>query len=170
MFNFVKTNKYMKKHVLKLTITLWIGCLFVKAQESVNASGSDASGIGGSVSYSIGQTVYVSKSSSNYNLIEGVQQPYEISIITSKPSTENIDLTIEAYPNPTSNILTLRVTGILDVNFIYELYDVQGRILESGSITNEKTEISMEAKTSSMYYLNVKQKGETIKTFKIIKN
>ncbi|WP_228479065.1 hypothetical protein [Flavobacterium soyangense] len=48
------------------------------SQESVTASGGNATGTGGSSSYSIGQITYTSQTGSGGNITLGVQQPYEI--------------------------------------------------------------------------------------------
>jgi hypothetical protein len=68
---------------LLLFLTAFVGLTpFLMAQENVNASGSNASGSGGSASYSVGQVFYQIHSGSNGSVVEGVQQPYEISVIT----------------------------------------------------------------------------------------
>ena len=52
----------------------------IKAQQGAVSAGGEATGAGGSVSYSIGQIDYITKSSSGHFILEGQQQPYEISI------------------------------------------------------------------------------------------
>ena len=47
------------------------------AQESVNTTGGNASGSGGSVSYSVGQVVYTYHSSSSAQMNQGVQQVFD---------------------------------------------------------------------------------------------
>jgi hypothetical protein len=48
------------------------------AQESVNATGGDASGTGGTFSYSFGQFAYETYFDGNSSLAQGVQQPFEL--------------------------------------------------------------------------------------------
>ena len=58
--------------IFAFTITL------IQAQQTTVAAGGDASGIGGTFSYSIGQVVYTYIYGSDVLVAQGVQQPYEI--------------------------------------------------------------------------------------------
>ena len=86
---------------LKTSLTIILGLTFTSlslSQESLNSSGGTASGIDGSVSYSIGQVVISSSSDTAGSLNQGVQQPYQIEVV----STPKIDpeISISVYPNP----------------------------------------------------------------------
>ena len=48
------------------------------SQESVNASGGNATGSGGSISYTIGQIDYIEASGVGGSVNQGIQQAYEI--------------------------------------------------------------------------------------------
>jgi len=52
----------------------------------------------------------------------------------------------------------------------YQLYDNQGKIIENKKVTANSTTISMEALPKSIYFLNVTDNKQVVKTFKIIKN
>jgi hypothetical protein len=69
------------------------------SQEAIPASGGDASGSGGTLSFTVGQLGYSSNSGSNGSVAEGVQQPYEIST-TVGIELSNISLDFIAYPKP----------------------------------------------------------------------
>ena len=140
----------------------------VSAQESVNATGGDASGSGGSASYSVGQMVYTTNTGTSGSVAPGVQQPFEISIVTGIEEAEAIMLS--AYPNPTINYLTLSI-GEFDVsNLSYQLYDMQGKLLQKEKLTGTVTQIDMSSYVPSAYFVKVIQDNREIKTFKIIKN
>jgi uncharacterized protein (TIGR02145 family) len=64
----------MKKTIILLSICLMQFTLV--AQTSLNGAGGDATGIGGEMSFSIGEVVYTSISNSNFTFTQGVQQPY----------------------------------------------------------------------------------------------
>ena len=82
------------KLILSVTFLLGLGLTGLQAQEAVLASGGDTSGSGGSISYSVGQVVYTTNTgTSGYSVAEGVQQPYEISVVTSLDKSINIKLT-----------------------------------------------------------------------------
>ena len=57
-------------------LLLWAGLL--QAQKSTNVSGGNATGIDGTVSYSVGQVVYTTNTGAPGGVAQGVQQPYVI--------------------------------------------------------------------------------------------
>jgi hypothetical protein len=100
----------MIKKKSKPIILLAIGMLWAsltQAQESINSSGGDATGIGGTVSYSIGQLAFISYTNASGIVSQGVQQAYEIFTVGIKEAELNISLSV--FPNPTSDNLILQV-------------------------------------------------------------
>ena len=79
-----------------------------QAQESSNSSGGDATGSGGTVAYSVGQVLYTTNTGSNGSVAQGVQHAYEIFTVGIKETELNISLT--AFPNPTTENLTLQIS------------------------------------------------------------
>jgi hypothetical protein len=159
----------MKQKKVKTTMTfllLALGGLY--AQETVPATGGEVLGSGGTVIYSVGQVVYTTNYGTNGSVIQGVQQPYEISTILGI-EIANIKLEFSIYPNPTANYLTLKVGGIEYSSLAYQLLDIQGKLLEKSKLTSNSTTINMERLEGSTYFLNITDKQKTIKTFKIIK-
>ncbi len=104
----------MRHKRLKLGALLMFGfgLTVLHTQESIPASGGDVSGSGGSASYSIGQVFYSTHTGADGSVSEGVQQPYEISVVTSVVEAEGIDLVVSAFPNPVTDHLILRVDQI----------------------------------------------------------
>lgn len=158
----------MKKIILFLSFALLGGILF--AQETNPATGGNASGSSGTVSYTIGQTFYSSISQTGGIVRQGVQLPYEISIATSVPNTEYIQLKCSVYPNPTSDYLILSIETDTFKNMKFYLYDFVGKPLLNKMITSDKTEIQMGVYPSGTYILKITDNNKDIKTFKIIKN
>ena len=72
----------MNHKKIKLSILLLGLGLTAQAQQVTNATGGDASDIGGTFAYSIGQIVYTTNTSTNGSLTQGVQQPFKISIVS----------------------------------------------------------------------------------------
>jgi hypothetical protein len=139
------------------------------AQETIPATGGNASGTGGSSSYSIGQVFFNTISGSNITVAQGVQQPFEISVVTVLPDFKDISLECIVYPNPTSGSVKL-LFGSFDVDSPgFRLYDAKGVLLQDKSIVSRETEISMENLPSSVYYLKVLSNKIEIKVFKIVK-
>ena len=168
----------MKKLIILFLSLMLAGPEFtcMQAQQihaSVNASGGNATGSGGSVSYSVGQVFYTTASGTNASVSEGVQQPYEISVFTGLKDNTAIDLLYTVYPNPTSGKLTLKLdaTTLPDVkSMIYQLYDVNGKLIRSDQLKEKETSIEMSDLTTSSYYLRIIKSKKVIKTFKITKN
>ncbi len=156
----------------KLTWAVAFLLLFVvvvgHAQETLPATGGNASGSGGSASYTVGQVAY-SYSSNGGSVTQGVQQSYVISIVLGTDKT--IRLNVAVYPNPTTDYLTLSVQdNNLNKALSYILYDMQGKLLLSKAISGSNTTIEMANLRSAIYYLKVVDKESAVKTFKIIKN
>jgi len=164
----------MKNKKTKLTALLLLGIGFnqVYAQQTTTASSGNASGSGGSVAYSIGQIVYTTNTGTTGSVVQGVQQPYEISIRTGLSET-GINLNLSAYPNPTTNYLMLEIGAYASPSnqtMSYQLYDISGKLLESNAIVANSTTIKMEQLATGNYFLKVSQNNTLLKTFKIIKN
>jgi len=160
----------MKYKQLKLSavLMLCLGLTSIQAQEALLATGGEASGDGGSVSYSVGQAVFTINTGTNGSLSPGVQQPYEISIITGLEAS-NINLKVVAYPNPTTDFLTLEIEDLKLSTLYFELYDIQGKLLRTNTLTSNSTIILMKGLPSSSYFLKVTDSQKLVKTFKIIK-
>jgi len=139
------------------------------AQESVNSSGADLSGSTANISYSIGQVVFHTHSVPGASFAEGVQQPYEISTI-SGIDIPAIILQLSAYPNPTKDILNLRIGNYNAENLTLQLFDLSGKLLLEKRITESNTMVDMHPFALATYFLTVAEKQRPIKTFKIIKH
>ncbi len=161
----------MQHKRLKLTavIILALGLTGLQAQESVTVTGRDATGSGGSVSYSVGQVVYQTHTGTNGSVSEGVQQPYEISVVTAIDETQGINLSVSAYPNPINDYLTLNVDDFESSILSYQLYDIRGKLLRSKRITGKQTTISMSNLVHGTYLVKVIHSEKEIKIFKIVK-
>ncbi|WP_052172358.1 T9SS type A sorting domain-containing protein [Psychroserpens jangbogonensis] len=160
-----------------------IACLLfisqsIFSQESINASGSEATGSGGAVSYSVGQVFYSTQTGSNGTLSEGVQQPDAKTIYifnsTWMPSNPNGtataaddiviasgDATIDA--NTTTNTVTINPGAGLIIDPGMTLSTTNGLMLESSS-TNYSSLILDGIVTGTLEYerhVNINGSGTT---------
>ncbi len=159
----------MKKTKLIIMFSLIFSLTGVKAQQAFTAAGGGASGSGGTAAYSLGQIVYTTNTGVAGSVAQGVQQPYEISIVLGVEDHQ-ISLNMKVYPNPTSDFLILNV-GNFDLSTLnFEIYEVNGKLLERKKITSSTETISLENLPSSTYFLKVTSNNQEVKTFKIIKN
>jgi hypothetical protein len=158
-------------HINKFLIAfcLSISGISIHAQNAIPAAGGNASGTGGSISYTVGQIVYSTVSGSNGTITQGVQQPFEISVVTG---TEAVDITLSCsvYPNPTIDFLTLRIEKYETKNLYYWLYDMRGNLLENKKVEGIETRIGMQNFSSGTFFVKVTSGNKEIKTFKVIKN
>lgn len=164
------------KTKLKIIIALLLlnisisGAFAQNLHQNINGGGGDANGAGGTVSYSAGQAFYTDASGSSGSISAGVQQPYEISVVTAIEDTEDIRLAIEAFPNPTNSLLLLRISGNRTEPMSYQLYDLFGKLLQNERIVDTATPIDMNSLAKATYLLRVISGHKEFKTFKIIKN
>ena len=159
-----------KRLKLSAVLLLGLGLTGLQAQTSVNATGTNASGSGGTVSYSVGQVVYTTNTGASGSVAQGVQQPFEISIVTGIEEAKGINLSVSAYPNPTTDYLTLSISEFEISNLTYQLYDISGKLLQSEKITGNQTNIVMSNLVPANYFVKVIAGNQLIKEFKIIKN
>ncbi|MFT3739090.1 MAG: T9SS type A sorting domain-containing protein [Breznakibacter sp.] len=159
-----------KRLQLSAVLLLGLGLTVLQAQESVNSTGGNASGSGGSVSYSVGQIVYTTQTGTNGSAVQGVLQPYKISAVTAIEEAKTITLLVTAYPNPTADYLTLEVKDFVLSNLNFQLYDMRGKLLQSEKITGCQTSIVMHNLLPATYFVKVIQNRKEVKTFKVIKN
>ena len=102
-------------------------------------------------------------------MAEGVQQPYEISVVTGFEYGD-INIICSVYPNPVIDFLTLDVEFSELGNLYYQLYDINGKQLVSKKPTSNRTYIEMAKLAPATYFLKVTDHQKVVKVFKIIKN
>ena len=163
-----QSNMQYKKQTLSAIFLVAVGLTGLKAQEATTATGGNASGSGGSASYSVGQVVYTTNTGAGGSVSQGVQQPYEISIV-SGIEEQGITLTCTAYPNPTTDYLTLKIDGDVQTHYSASLFDLNGKLLSKLQIDGNQTTIPMEQYVAGSYIIKIMQHNTEVKTFKIIK-
>lgn len=136
------------------------------AQSSVVSAGGEATG-DGSVSFSVGQTAYMTAVNENGSLSQGVQQAY---VITEETGIEITQIQLRAFPNPTNDVLNLTIDGGDFKKMTYALYNNTSKLMTKGSINGSETQISMGTYKAGVYFLDVKAEGKSVKKFKIVKN
>jgi hypothetical protein len=180
----VKSRKWRVKS-LGVAALLTFTLSTVSAQETVNATSSNASGSGGSASYSVGQVFYTTNTGTNGSEAQGIQHPYEIWVITGFEAAKAISPLVSVYPNPTTDYLTLSIDEFDNSNLSYQLYDISGKLLQNKKITSKQTNIVMSNLVPATYFVRLIQENKeanpvksyevdtkqfnVVKTFKIIK-
>ena len=156
----------MKKQFI--TISCILSGIVSYGQTSVNTAGGEVKNASSSVSYSIGQVAYTSVSNSNGSVSQGVQQAFEISTLSLEENKFNF--TMNAFPNPTTENLNLRVGNYKQEKLAYKLIDLEGKVISGASMLSEETTIDMKQLPVATYFVEVHNEGKKVQTFKIIKN
>jgi hypothetical protein len=139
------------------------------AQQAVSVAGGNATGAGGTVSYTVGQVSYNTSNGINGTVAQGVQQPYELSVVTGLEEARDISLEIVVYPNPATDFIILKLKNREVENLRYHFYDLNGSLLMENKIEGNEITLSLQTLLNETYFLKVTDNNKVIKTFKIIK-
>jgi hypothetical protein len=150
-----------------LTIATAFLCVSLYSQSNTVSAGGDAEGDNGSISYSIGQVVYTSAQGSNGNVNQGVQQPYDVGVVTG---IEEAGINLSVFPNPTSGLLTLTVADEDASLLSYQLFDASGRLVDSKNKLNPTNTISLDGYATGVYTLSVSRENKQVKSFRLVRN
>ncbi len=88
-------------------------------------------------------------------------------IVSAK--AENADaFTIDAFPNPVKNLLTVVINDMAGDDKGITITDVKGSVLQQAPLLSNKTEINMEGLPAGIYFIRYAD-AERVKTIKINK-
>jgi hypothetical protein len=140
--------------------------LLAQPQQVISSAGSAFENSSGSISFTIGECITNTFSSSSMILTQGFHQPKLV--IIDNLTDELFDIDIIAFPNPAKEFVILRIEEFQ--GFSYALYDLTGGVIEKNEIFSSETEIDFNILVPSTYVLKVINNREEIRTFKIIKH
>jgi Secretion system C-terminal sorting domain len=138
------------------------------AQQIVATAGGTLGNASGSISYTIGEGIAQTFSRGDKVLTQGFQQSY-LSVSTEKTILD-LNFSITVFPNPTTDVVTLRVAKENPSGLLYLLYDLNGRLLSKKVIENSDTTVPFQSLQTGTYLLEVMDGKLGLKTFKIIKH
>ena len=157
----------MKKLIVLFTALCFLGTMTAQAQNAVVPVGGTATGNGGTVTYTVGQIAVQTNSDGTASISEGVQQPYEISVV-GVDEYPTITLSAKLYPNPTLSSCYLQCESwdtLEEVN----VYDLNGKFLLKKKIEGNVTEIDFSTYAPGTYFVNVYGSKQILKSFKVVK-
>ena len=140
------------------------------AQQVINTAGGHEKNHSGSLSYSLGQVVYLASTNASLGLQEGVQQAYPQTgsgMQIEELSRERIRLAL--YPNPTDKILHVALKETKLEAFTYQVLNAQGRLKIKGALLAKQSTLSFAHLSPGLYLFRLYQQGRLIQSFKIIK-
>ena len=142
----------------------------LQAQQATLSSGGNGTGTGGSFAYSIGQTVYTAQSNSATSLSKGVQQGFELFLITGLEDEDRFGLAATVFPNPTSNYLTVEIKSYSPGTAMeIFLFDAKGQQVLRQQVVDVQTQLQMEHLSAALYVLKLIQGNKLVKVVKVIK-
>jgi Secretion system C-terminal sorting domain len=156
----------MKKNIFSV---LFFYSFFSFGQQEIVAAGGDATGTGGTVSYSIGQVAFQSFSGVSGSVSQGVQQNFITVTLANNTFTYSFSATL--FPNPTTDTAVLSLENLeSNATLNYILTNLQGKLITKGTISNKQTTIDVATLADACYILNVFENNKPIKTFKLLKH
>ena len=141
----------------------------VRSGKTIPVKGETASGTGSAVTHTLGKFVLKVITGTATSLIQGVQQPFEISVITIIEKPEDINRECIVHQNPIEGTIRLIIKSFPDDNMSFRLYDMNGALLHDNKIEDKEIAITMEYSSTVNYLLKVLKDQTEIKVFKIVK-
>ena len=144
-----------------------IGLPTLGAQELNVSSSGEGSGVGGGVSYSVGQTFYSTNVGATGTESQGIQQAYDITVVFSAQEgakSKNIVLIAQDESG-----LAIELESPSLAQFSYQLVNLQGEILAENSLHLTHTRISMDGYSDGVYFIKINRDGYLIKSFQVNK-
>ena len=156
-----------------MKIVTIIIALFVKTAisqtaylELISSSGESSNNTSYQLDWSIGESITSTYNVDNYLITQGFHQN-TYSTLLVKDLAKDIDLYV--FPNPTSDILTIRNNTSTFFLGTISITDLQGNVIQQKTITTKEEHLDLSNYADGGYLLLVKQQNELIKIFKIIK-
>jgi hypothetical protein len=156
----------------KISLLILIGCYshpVLLAQASVHTSGGNASGVNGTISYSIGQLSNNTLVGLNGTVMEGVQQPYEIIFMPGVDELPAILLNCKVFPNPFTDRLLIRTDSQHVSGYSFELSGLNGASHQKARLESIETELEMAGFPVGIYFITIYKESRAVKSWKVIK-
>ncbi len=151
-----------------LLLVLLLSFNSARTQEVIASGSGNASGTDGSVTFTVGQTVYQTKPGTTGTVSEGVQQPCEI-LYFYGIEDNGITLKYSVSPNPAESFIRLLIEDRDPVHFSCQITDLRGVTILDQKISGKETMIPLESLPSASYFLRISENDKPITVYKIIK-
>jgi hypothetical protein len=154
----------MRTIMLFLIVTCCSGLL---AQEVVATAGSTLVNATGSISYTIGEGVAQTLTKGDKTITQGFHQT--TMSVTMVSELKDLDFSISVFPNPTSDMLKIKVTKENVSGLQYLLFDINGKLIFQKNLESNETDVPVHQLAIGYYIIKVQAGTKELKTFKIIK-
>jgi hypothetical protein len=126
----------------------------------ISCGGTHSSGSGGSVSWSIGEVVINTATSSGHHVTQGFHQG-NIYVVGIESLAE---IAISVYPNPTTESVTINIDEPVNVS----IYDMSGRLVGTHALTDAINSIDVTSFSRGTYNMVFERKGSETRNVKLI--
>ncbi len=154
---------------IKSIITLISCCMLITfksySQDVIATAGCTFQTSQGSLSWTIGESITETFTKTNSILTQGFHQSNLT--ITAIHENDISDINIKVYPNPATDFVNIKVNGFDEMS--YQVFDINGSLIENKEIIDLKTTISFENLSSATYIVRILKRETEITTYKIIK-
>lgn len=139
------------------------------------SQGDYSSSAQGNNSWTIGEPISGTSSTSNNIATMGFHQPTNLDVATYiKGNNKNVNLFV--YPNPVFNNLIIDFAGVENGNYNIQLTDAVGKLIYQSNTkvegnNNKSMSLNFTELANANYFVTISNSSNTInKTFKIVKN
>jgi hypothetical protein len=143
------------------------------APQSVNSSGAKMSQSSGSWSFTVGELVVLNLSDSEGNTLGGGFTAGATLTTASIQETDAAVLDVSVFPNPTSDLVNIRINHSSIEQVVVTITDLQGKEVYNGKYAGISNTIGINtaAYAPGTYVLSLKNlNNQVLGTYKIIKN
>lgn len=139
----------------------------MQAQEVVSTAGNTFTNSNGSMSFTIGEGVTNTLTTGEQTITQGFQQPHlSVSMINQM---RDLGFTITVFPNPVTDVLTLKIGKDDVLGMQYMFFDLAGKPFNRKNLVNPETTIPVEHFRAGVYIIKILEGSKELKSFKIIK-
>lgn len=158
--------------LLSSLVMLCFICYSLSAQSLqsglVSTAGGFSTSPSSSLSWTIGELVIQTYSSGQQQLTQGFHQ--NRMTLTPVFEIDSQPVELDVFPNPSSQIITLRSSKTNGIPLRYELLNIYGQLLRQGRLQGNNTTINLSPLNPQLYLLNViGTYGKKVAVFKIQK-
>jgi len=133
----------------------------------VSSSGDSFHNTSYQLDWSIGECVTTTHSAGNFEITQGFHQN---SYVVTAIKNLQTDINISVYPNPITDLLSLKVESSEVESMQFTVTNFSGKILLTKNFTENIEQINFSNHTTGTYFISIMENHQLIKSFKIIKN
>lgn len=158
----------MVKNIVGLFFLLLLRVFSVSSQVSVNSGTGNLSNDSIVFQYTMGEVIHHTASDSEWTVIAGIQQGYEI-LAYSALENISLDVNVQLYPNPAVEYLELYFGESSQPQYTGVFFDNKGQVIRQVAIEAPKSRLAIGDLVAGTYILQIKTGNTVVKMFKVIK-